>query len=118
MQYQKIKLQEDYQTACVVFTHGLCAVFAICLMTGACVGLKSAETILTNPGPHTSEGVCSDTEDAGEIKAECEASGVLGGEKQTWDDHSILRHWNVGIEEGYVYRLGMTRASCALERGG
>jgi len=87
-------------------------------MTGACVGPESAETILTNPGPHASEGVCSDTEDAGEIKAECEASGVLGGEEQTWDDHSILQHWNVGIEGGYVYRLGMTRASCALERGG
>ena len=81
MQYQKIKLQEDYQTAHVVFTHGLCAVFAICLMTRACVGLESAETILTNPGPHVLEGICSDTEDVGEIEAECKASGVSGGEK-------------------------------------
>ena len=31
IQYQKVKLQEDYQTARIVFTHGLCAVFAICL---------------------------------------------------------------------------------------
>ena len=87
-------------------------------MTGACVGPKSAETIPTNPGPHASEGVCSDTEDAGEIEAECEASGVSGGEEQTRDDHSILWHRNVGIEGGYVYGLGMTRASCVLERGG
>ena len=47
-------------------------------MTGACTGLESAETTLTNPGPCASEGVCSDTEDAREVEAECEASGVSG----------------------------------------
>jgi len=50
-------------------------------MTGACTGLESAETTLTNPGPCASGGVCGDTEDAGEVEAECEASGVSGGEE-------------------------------------
>jgi len=51
-------------------------------MTGASTGLESAETTLTltNPGPCASGGVCGDTEDAGEVEAECEASGVSGGE--------------------------------------
>ena len=66
------------------------------------MGLGSTETILTNPGPCTLEGICSNTEDAGEIEAKCEASGVSGGEEQTGDDQSILWHQNVGIEEGYV----------------
>jgi len=44
------------------------------------VGLESAETTLTNPGLCASEGVCDDTEDAGEVEAECEASGVLRGQ--------------------------------------
>ena len=66
------------------------------------MGLKSTKTILTNPGPHILEGICSDTKDAGEIEAECEASGVLGGEEQTGDDQSILQHWNMGIKEGYI----------------
>jgi hypothetical protein len=69
-------------------------------MTGASTGLESAETTLTlmNPGPCASGGVCGDTEDAGEVEAECEASGVSGG------------------EEGYVRidGLGMTGASLGI----
>jgi len=49
-------------------------------MTGACVGLESAETTLTNPCPCASEGACSDTENVGEVEAKCEASGVPGGD--------------------------------------
>jgi hypothetical protein len=59
-------------------------------------GLKSAKTTLqANPGPCASGGVCSDTEDVGEVEAEWETSGVSGG------------------EEGYVGmdRLGTTGAS-------
>ena len=81
--HQKIKLQEDYQTARVMYTNWLCAVFGFrgpWGMTGACTGLGSAETTLTNPGSCASESVCSDTEDASEVEAECEASGVSGGE--------------------------------------
>ena len=98
------------------------------LGTRTCVGLESAKTTLTNPGPCTSEGACSDTEDAGEVEAECEASGVSGGRgadlgwpvhpwaperggqggvcrnqrtrhRRTRDDQSILGHRNVGYEE-------------------
>lgn len=50
-------------------------------MTGASTGLESAETTLMNPGPCASGGVCGDTEDAGEVEAECDASGVSGGEE-------------------------------------
>ena len=50
-------------------------------MTGACTGLESAETTLTNPCPCASGGVCGDTDDAGEVEAEWEASGVSGGEE-------------------------------------
>jgi len=51
-----------------------------------------------NPGPCASGGVCGDTEDAGEVEAECEAPGVSGG------------------EEGYVGidGLGMTGASLGI----
>lgn len=67
-------------------------------MTGACTGLESAETTLTNPGPCASGGVCGDPEDAGEVETECEASGVSGG------------------EEGYagIEGLGMTGASLGI----
>jgi len=51
-----------------------------CGMTGASTGLESADTTLTNPVPCASGGVCGDTDDAGEVDAECEASGVSGGE--------------------------------------
>jgi hypothetical protein len=34
-----------------------------------------------NPGACASGGVCGDTDDAGEVEAECEASGVSGGEE-------------------------------------
>jgi len=44
--------------------------------------LSLPKTTLTNPGPCASEGACSDTEDAGEVEAKCEASGVLGGEER------------------------------------
>ena len=58
------------------------------LGTGTCVGLESAETTLTNPSPCASEGTCSDTEDAGEVEAECEASGIPGARSgmQEWMD--------------------------------
>jgi len=48
----------------------------------------SAKTTLMNPGPCALEGACSDTEDAGEVEAECEASGVLGARSgmQEWMD--------------------------------
>lgn len=68
-------------------------------MTGAPTGLESAETTLMgNPGPCASGGVCGDTEDAGDVEAECEASGVSGG------------------EEGYegMEGLGMTGASLGI----
>jgi hypothetical protein len=50
-------------------------------MTGAPTGLESAETTLTNPAPCASGGVCGDTDDAGDVEAEWEASGVSGGEE-------------------------------------
>jgi hypothetical protein len=50
-------------------------------MTGASTGLESAEATLINPGACASGGVCGDTDDAGEVEAECEASGVSGGEE-------------------------------------
>src|SRR5579863_120214 len=67
-------------------------------MTGVSTGLKSAETTFRNPGPCASGGVCGDTDDAGDVEAECEASGVSGG------------------EEGYVGMdgLGMTGASLGI----
>jgi len=34
-------------------------------MAGACTGLESTETTLTNPGPCASGGIYGDTEDAG-----------------------------------------------------
>jgi len=62
------------------------------LGTRTCVGLESAETTLTNPGPCASEGACSDTEDAGEVEAECEASGVRGARSgmQEWMDSGSM----------------------------
>jgi len=69
-------------------------------MTGACMGLESAKTTLMNPCPCASEGTCSDTENAGEVDAECEASGVLGGEEQY-----------AGMDGLRINGLRMTRAS-------
>jgi len=65
------------------------------------VGLESAETALMNPGTCASEGVCSDTEDAGEVEAECEASGVLGGEER------YARMDGLGIDRLGIDRLGI-----------
>jgi hypothetical protein len=62
------------------------------------MGLDSAEATLTSPGPCASGGVCGDTDDAGEVEAEWEASGVSRG------------------EEGYaIGGLGMTGASFGME---
>ena len=67
-------------------------------MTGASTGLDSAEATLISPGPCASEGVCGETDDAGEVEAEWEASGVSGG------------------EDGYVIGgLGITGASFGSE---
>jgi len=69
-------------------------------MTRACVGLESAETTLTNPCPCASEGACSNTENVGEVEAECEASGVPGGKERY-----------AGMDGLGIDGLGMTGAS-------
>ena len=62
------------------------------------MGLDSAEATLASPCPCASGGVCGDTDDAGEVEAEWEASGVSGG------------------EEGYaIAGLGITGASFGRE---
>ncbi len=50
-------------------------------MTGAPIGLESADTTLQNAGLCASGGVCGKTNDVGEVEAEWEASGVPGGEE-------------------------------------
>ena len=67
----------------------------------------SAETTLINPGPCASEGACSNTEDAGEVEAECEASGIPGGEERY-----------TGMDGLGIDGLGMTRASLGTRRWG
>jgi hypothetical protein len=47
-------------------------------MTGASTELESADTTLTNPAPWASDSVCGETDDAGEVEAEWEASVGLG----------------------------------------
>ncbi len=50
-------------------------------MTGAPIGLESADITLQNAGPCASGSVCGETDDAGEVEAEWEASGIQGGEE-------------------------------------
>ena len=68
-------------------------------MTGAPIGLESANTTLQNAGPCASGSVCGETDDAGEVEAEWEASGVLGG------------------EEGYVLIVGLGIIGASLGKG-
>jgi len=68
-------------------------------MRGASSGLESADTTLTNPGPWASGGVCGETDDAGEVEAEWEASGVSRG------------------VEGYVRIEGLGMTGASLDKG-
>jgi len=68
-------------------------------MTGAPIGLESADITLQNAGPCASGGVCGETDDAGEVEAEWEASGVSGG------------------EEGYVLIVGLGMIGASLGMG-
>jgi hypothetical protein len=69
-------------------------------MTGASTGLKSADTTLTNPAPWDSDGVCGETDDAGEVEAEWE--GGL---------------WGIGGDEGYVRIEGLGIMGASLDKG-
>lgn len=54
------------------------------MMTGGSTRLKSTDitiTLTANPGPWALSSVCGDTNDMGEVKAEWEASRVLGGDE-------------------------------------
>jgi hypothetical protein len=79
-----------------------------CGMTGASTGLESADTNLTNPCPWASGGVCGDTDDAGEVEAEWEASGVSGG------DEGYVRIDGLGIT-GASFDKGTLEANAGIE---
>jgi hypothetical protein len=68
-------------------------------MTGTLTGLESADTTLANYCLWASAGICSETDDVGEVKAEWEASGVLGD------------------NEGYVWIKGLGIMGVSLDKG-
>ncbi len=68
-------------------------------MTGALIGLESANTTLQNAGLCAAGGVCGKTDDAGEVEAKWEASGVrVCSYRRTGDNWSILGQGDGGSE--------------------